>query len=187
MINEKGLFSVTHLPLLIVSEFSKRNTWIERLYCTKIYPIALMFLSPLSGERAATFPHVLEPPLVPNPILELQEPQSFCWLATQPILAIPTALKPSLLQFSCKEPCAPINFFHSLRPREVARYVPSAISECRELACLLKTINLSCPLIFIPRQILEKGVFQQVGNLVSCESNPVLPPRMLYWFLSLQQ
>ena len=37
---------------------------------------------------------------------------------------------------------------------------PSAISEDRELACLLMTINLSCPLIFIPRQILEKGVFQ---------------------------
>ena len=75
-------------------------------------------------------------------------------------LKVPTALKPSLLQFCCNEPCAPINFFHSLRPSDVARYVPSAISECRELACLLMTINLSCPLIFIPRQILEKGVFQ---------------------------
>ena len=43
--------------------------------------MALMFLCPLSGEYAATFPHVLESssgnPPVPNPILELQEPQSF--------------------------------------------------------------------------------------------------------------
>ena len=45
--------------------------------CTKIYPMALMFLNPLSAATclAASFPHVLElsgfPP-VPNPILESQ-------------------------------------------------------------------------------------------------------------------
>ena len=131
--------------------------------------MALMCLSPLSGEWVAWFPHVLESskyPPVPNPILESQLLQSFSWLLTKPILAfewrllVPTALNPSLLQLFCKDPCEAISVFHVLRPNEVARYCPSAISEYRELACLLMTMKLICWPIFIPRQILEKDVFQ---------------------------
>ena len=131
--------------------------------------MALMCLFPLSGEYVASFPHVLESseePPVPKPIRESQEPQLFSWLAVMPILAFellrlsPTALNPSLLQLSCKEACGPTSDFHVLRPSEVARYFPSAISENSELACLLMTMNLSVLLIFIPRQILKKDVFQ---------------------------
>ena len=137
--------------------------------CTKMYPIALMCLFPLSAACLASFPHVLESsgnPPVPNPILELQLSQSFCWLPRIPILALEaalllhTALNPSFLQFRCKEACEPISVFHVSRPSEVARYFPSAISEYRELACLLMTMNLVCWPIFIPRQILVKDVFQ---------------------------
>ena len=131
--------------------------------------MALMCLSPLSVCHIASFPHVLESsnsPPVPNPILESGVLQLFSLLPRKPILALekswllPAALNPSLLHSYCKEACEPINFFHVLRPREVARYCPSAISECKELACLLMTVNLICWPIFIPRQILEKDVFQ---------------------------
>ena len=138
-------------------------------HCTRMYPMALMCLFPLSGKCIAWFPHVLESsvrPPVPKPIRELQEPQSFWSLAMMPILALewlgllPIALNPSLLQLSCREACGPTSDFHVLRPSKVARYFPSAISENSELACLLMTMNLSSWLIFIPRQILEKDVFQ---------------------------
>ena len=137
--------------------------------CTKIYPMALIPLAPLSPLSVASFPHALESsglPPVPNPILESQVLQSFFWLPRKPILALKlsakvvTALKASLLQWGCKEASEPISVFHVSRPTEVARYSPSAISEYRELACLLMTMKLICWPIFIPRQILEKGVFQ---------------------------
>ena len=143
--------------------------------------MVLMYLFPLSGPAAATLPHVLASsgyPAVPNPILESQLLQAFSLLPTKPILALEapvelhTALKPSLLQLCCKEAFEPIRVFHVLRPSEVARYLPSAISEYRELACKLMTVNFVWPPILIPRQILEKGVFQYVGNLVSCISSP---------------
>ena len=130
--------------------------------CTKMYPMALMCLFPLSGLCVATFPHELSPP-VPNPILESQVKQSFSWLAMTPILASegpPLTLNPSLLQFCCKEACEPTTFFHVSRPSEVARYFSSAINEYKDSAVLLMKMNLSCWPIFIPRQILEKGVFQ---------------------------
>ena len=104
--------------------------------------MALMFLSPLSGLRLAALPHVLESsgdPPVPNPILESQESHSFCSLLMMPILAlekevdVPTTFIPSLLQLIYKDACEPIKVFHVLRPKEVARYYPSAISEYREL------------------------------------------------------
>ena len=142
-------------------------------YCTRIKPIALMCFSPLSGLKsfAASFPHVLEssvfesssPPPVPNPILESQPTQLLSSLPRIPILALDkslTALNPSLLQFSCKDAFCPISAFHVSRPSEVLRYCPSASSECRESAFLLMITNLICWLIFIPRQTLEKGVFQ---------------------------
>ena len=131
--------------------------------------MALMCLFPLSGECVAWLPHVLESskrPPVPNPILESQVLQSFCKLLMRPILAfeyrllVPTALNPSLLQLFCNEAWEPISVFHLLRPSEVARYFPSAISEYRESACLLMTMKLICWPIFMPRQILEKDVFQ---------------------------
>ena len=136
---------------------------IKHLYCkksvfstctchwTKIYPMALMSLSPLSVRYTAEFPHVFESsgvPPVPKPILESQLEQ------------LQTALNPSLSQWYCKEPCEPISNFHFSRPSDVLRYCPSAISEYRESACLSMTIKLSCCPIFIPRQIFEKGVFQ---------------------------
>ena len=130
--------------------------------CTKMYPMPVMCLSPLSGLCVATFPHELFPP-VPNPILESQVQQLFSWLAMTPILAFelpPSTLNPSLLQFCCKEACEPTTFFHVSLPSEVARYFPSAINEYKDSAVLLMKMNLSCWPIFIPRQILEKGVFQ---------------------------
>ena len=138
-------------------------------HCTRMYPMALMCLFPLSGEYVASFPHVLKSscrPPVPKPMRESQELQLIFPSAVMPILALdwrglpPTALNPSLLQLTCKEARGPTSDFHVLRPSEVARYFPSAISENSELACLLMTMNLSVLLIFIPRQILEKDVFQ---------------------------
>ena len=124
--------------------------------------MALMCLS------VAWFPHVLESsgyPPVPNPILESQETQSFSLLPRKPILALELAmlliaLKPSLLQLVCKEASEPISAFHVSRPSELVRYCPSAISECRDFANLFMTMKLICWPIFIPRQILEKDVFQ---------------------------
>ena len=128
-----------------------------------------MCLSPLSGEKEASFPHVLllsGIPPVPNPILESHESQSLFSLLVIPILALACtlplqiALNPSLLQLVCKEACEPIIVFHLLRPSEVARYRPSAIREYNELAYLLIVTNRNWWPIFIPRQILEKAVFQ---------------------------
>ena len=66
-------------------------------------------------------------PAPPKPILDSEPEQSFCWLLTMPILTLESlllfdiALKPSLLQFRCKEACAPISVFHVLRPSMVLR------------------------------------------------------------------
>ena len=132
--------------------------------------MALMCLSPLSGDHVvASFPHVLlssNSPPVPNPILESQLTQSSSLLLVIPILALASrvmlqiALNPSLLQLGCKEACRPISDFHVLRSSEVWRYWPSAISEYSELACVWMTTNLILWPNFIPRQILEKFVFQ---------------------------
>ena len=138
---------------------------------TKINPIALIFLSPLSAEWEASFPQVLSSswfPPVPNPILESQVIQSFWLLPIIPTLALAwliseaMALNPSMVQLDCKEACPPIRFFHVSRPSDVLRYCPSAISEYKESAVLLMTINFACcsPWIFILRQILKKDVFQ---------------------------
>ena len=138
-------------------------------YWTKMYPMALMCLSPLSGLCVAWFPHVLESswsPPVPNPILESQLLQILWLLPRIPILALEQevllhiALNPSLLQLVWREAWEPIRLFHVFRPSEVARYLPSAISEYSELACLLMTTNFIWWPILIPRQILEKGVLQ---------------------------
>ena len=149
-----------------------QNVYNIRNHCTKMKPMALRCCSPLSERYCeASFPHVLESsgyPPVPNPILESQEMQSFSLLLVIPILALEaallshTTLNPSLLQLACKEACEPISAFHVWRPSKLLRYCPSAISEYRDLACLLMTMKLICWAIFIhvPRQILEKGVFQ---------------------------
>ena len=136
-----------------------------------MYPSALMCLFPLpmSHGQPFSFPQVFVSPgypPVPNPILESQVTQYFSLLPRIPILALEyrgfklAALNPSMLHLGCREACQPISVFHVLRPSEVARYCPSAISEYRELACLLMTMKLICWPIFIPRQILEKDVFQ---------------------------
>ena len=157
--------------------------------------MVLMCLFPLSGEYVASFPHVLVSscfPPVPNPILESHQTQWLALLLVMPILALEwglslhLALNPSLLQFVCNEACEPIRYFHVLRPSDVARYFPSAIREYREFACLWMTTNFFRLPILIPRQILENGVFQYVGSLVSCVSKSVCPPATLYGFLSLQ-
>ena len=138
-------------------------------YWTKMYPIALMCWLPLSAPDTASLPLVLdtsECPPVPNPILESALPQSFCSFPRIPILALlyavlaPMALNPSLLQLGCNDAREPMSFFYVLRPSEVARYLPSAISEYRDLARWLMTRDLNCWPIFIPRQILLNGVFQ---------------------------
>ena len=108
-----------------------------------MYPIALMCWLPLSSRAVASLPHVLDSsclPPVPKPIRESQLLQSFSLFPRIPILALDqalwilTTLNPSLLQLSCKEARDPMRFFHLLRPSEVARYLPSAISEYRDLA-----------------------------------------------------
>ena len=100
-------------------------------HCTKIYPIDLMFLLPLSGDAVAALPHVLLSsgyPAVPNPILESQLLQSVWSLPLIPILALDGSLerpqivlKPSSLQLVCNEPREPNSVFHVWRPKEVAR------------------------------------------------------------------
>ena len=119
--------------------------------------------------------------LVPNPMRESQVLQSFSLLPRTPILAlgIPQyALKPSLLQLGCKLSFEPSSTFHVLRPSDVARNCPSAMSECSESAFLFIAIKfvVSSPGIFIPRHTLENDVFQYVGSLVSCLSKPISPP-----------
>ena len=140
-----------------------------RTYWTKMYPMALMCWSPLSPPVVASLPHVLESslyPPVPKPILESQLLQTFCSfpiipiLALEALLSVQIALNPSLLQLFCKEARDPISFFQVLRPSEVARYLPSTISEYRDLAGWLMTTDSNCWPIFIPRQILLNGVFQ---------------------------
>ena len=151
-------------------------------YWTKMYPIALICWSPLSKLlNIASFPHVLESscsPPVPKPILELQDQQSFSSLPTIPILALDrpvlvhAALKPSMLQLTCKEASGPTTDFHLSRPSEVLRYCPSAISEYRELALLVISIKLIWLLIFIPRQIRmcssRREVLSPVTQIQSC-------------------
>ena len=128
-----------------------------------MYPKAFMFCV------EAWFPQVLESsfsPPVPNPTLELQEVQSSSLLPRMPILALErffqvhSVLNPCLLQLLLKEAPEAISENHVLRPNEVERYCPSAIGECREPALFLIWIKLISLLIFIPRQILEKDVFQ---------------------------
>jgi len=129
-----------------------------------------MYLLPLSPLCAAC-PHVLESsgdPAEPNPILESQVQQSSWLLAAKPILTLELgpqrqrALKPSKLQFICKEAWEPISVFHVSRPSEVARCCPSASNECKESAVWFMTRKLifSSSGILIPRQILVNGVFQ---------------------------
>ena len=81
-------------------------------YSTKMYPMALMCLSPLSGLNVASFPHVLVSswcPPVPNPILESQVWQILWLLPRIPILALEwdvslhTALNPSLVHLVYRE------------------------------------------------------------------------------------
>ena len=147
--------------------------------CTKMYPVALVCLSPLSGSSVASFPQELSPP-VPKPIMELWVKQSFCWLTMMPILALkiarlsPTISNPSLLQIRCKEACEPATFFQVSRSSKMARYFPSAINEYKESAVLLMKIKLTYGPIIISRQIRE-GCFPVVGNFVSCKSKPFLP------------
>ena len=131
--------------------------------------MALMCLLPLSGECVAWLPQVFESsckPPVPNPILESQIEQSFCWFGMMPILAFDwllvrlRRLNPSLLQFLCSEACGPIRDFHLLRPSDKARYLPSAISAYSELALQRMTKNLVVEPLLIPRQIFERRVSQ---------------------------
>lgn len=136
-------------------------------YCTKMYPMAFMRMSPLSLPRpaSATLPHVFSIsgyPFKPNPILESHDWQSFSLLLTIPILALILAwtLKPSMLQCCCNDALGPISDFHVSRPREVLWYWPSAIKECKELALLWMITDLNRWSTFIPTQILENVVFQ---------------------------
>lgn len=75
---------------IIIAFFSKSSIL---FYCTKMYPIAFILLSPLSDlhRPKASFPHVLElsgyPP-VPNPILESAETQLPSLFPRIPILAL---------------------------------------------------------------------------------------------------
>ena len=125
----------------------------------RIYPMTLVCLSPHA-------PLLLIRPPVPNPMKESQVRQLFSLLPRIPILALATleayALNPSLLQFICKEAREPISVFHLSRPNDVAWYCPSAIREYREFDVLFMAIKFVVwlPGIFIPRQILEKGVLQ---------------------------
>ena len=149
---------------LLVQRYAKEHC----SHCTRIYPIVLMLS--LFRLWLSKFPHVFPlsskfPPL-PNPNLELHSWQSFWSLPRIPILVLDRlfklhcALNPSFLHLSCNEALEPISDIHLSRPSEVLRYFPSAIREYKEFACLWMTIKLISFLIFIPRQILVKDVFQ---------------------------
>ena len=139
-----------------------------KCYWTKMYPMAFRRLSPLSPPCEATFPQTLEgsgEPSVPKPILESLVSQSFSLFPRIPILTLRwfgrgCTLNPSRLQCCCSEVCDPKSVFHRRRPNEVARYFPSAISEFRELTCLLIIMKRTCWPSLIARQILEKCVLQ---------------------------
>ena len=141
---------------------------VQRLYWTKMYPNALIFLSPLSGPHEAPFPHAfLNPdPPPPNPIKESGVWQSPSWLAMIPIrtrdwtLLLTRELKPSWLQLRWREALGPISFFHASRPSEVARYWLSPMRAYNESAFWCSGKNLVTPSTFMPRQILEKDVLQ---------------------------
>ena len=103
---------------------------------------------------------------MPKPMTESGEVQSYCSLATMPILdfawsspLLGSVLNPSLLQFHCKDEPA-IRDFHVARDNDVARYTPSAMSEYSDLACLGSKMNRVSDPTFMPRQILVNGVFQ---------------------------
>ena len=92
----------------------------------KMYPMALICLSPLSGAMTASLPHVFDEswlPVVPNPILESQVPQSASLLPTMPILAfawlwlLQITLNPSFLQPNWREPWEPRSDFHLAAPK----------------------------------------------------------------------
>ena len=74
------------------SELSIPDYFYFVLFSTKMHPIALICLSPLSiPEREASFPRVLESSnssAEPNPILKSQESQSFWLLVVMPIFAL---------------------------------------------------------------------------------------------------
>ena len=115
-----------------------------------------------------TYPQVLRTirvPAAPNPIVESQVMQSFSLLPRNPILVLETsaihaALNPPMLQFGWMWASVPTRVFHVSRPSVVLRYCSSAINECKERAVLFIAMKfIGCP-IFIPRQILVKGVFQ---------------------------
>ena len=133
-------------------------------------------------------PHAVKS--TPNPITESHELQLSSLFPRIPTLALRLkpflVLNPSWLQLSWRVAFESVSAIHLYRPSEVARYWPSAIREWREEAWLLITVNFNCPLTFIPRQTLEKGVFQYVCNLVSCESKPVVAPDGLYSLLLVQ-
>ena len=147
-----------------------------------MYPKALMVWSPLSPPCLATFPHGTSAtgPHPSNPILESGELQSFCSLAMIPIrilarvLKVPRVLNPSRLQLRWKEALGPTGPFHASRPREVARYWPSAMRAYSEAAALFTRKNLVTPSTFMPRQILVKDVLQYVGNRSQSEPTPCL-------------
>lgn len=137
----------------------------------KMYPMALICLSPLSGAMTASLPHVFDEswsPVVPNPILESQVPQSASLLPTMPILAfawiwlLQITLNPSFLQPSWREPWEPRSDFHLAAPNDVERNCWSAIEEYKESADWFTAMKCTVcsPGIFMPRQIFEKGVSQ---------------------------
>ena len=153
----------------MINHISGMNEIIQR---TRIYPMALRFFSPLSGECFAELPAGLitfcsgTPP--PSPMKESGVTQSFCSFAIKPkrtfawefeYLPFVCALNPSRLQFRCKDD-PEINDFHLLRPRCVCRYLPSAIKLYNEEAGYEKEKALRLPLYFIATQISLNEVFQ---------------------------
>ena len=158
-----------YLRLLTSIDKQQNRSYGMLFHWINMYPMTLMRLSPLSAAASASMPHVLVlscPPPEPNPILESQLWQLSSLLPTIPILVFEEVceshftLNPSLLQLFCKEPWEPSRLFHVSRPTDMGRNCPSAISEYKELDCLLMTMNLIWWPILIPRQIFEKCVFQ---------------------------
>ena len=135
----------------------------RRTYWTKMYPIALICWSPLSPPTIASLTHVLKSlgfPPVPNPILESQLLQSF-WLLLMIVwkgwYRYQLRWIPLCYSWVVKRPETQ---WASSTCHGPARYLPSAISEYRDLAWWLMITDLNCWPIFIPRQILLNGVFQ---------------------------
>lgn len=149
---------------------------VRATYRINMYPIAFVSLSPLSAPHVARFPAEFREKLklherlllvfaVPKPMYESEDLHlscpSFPMIPSRTLTLPVYPLKPSWLQLGCSDDIASgISDFHVLRPRFVARYLPSANKLLSELAGYLKEMKRTALPTFIPIHISLKEVLQ---------------------------